>query len=71
MKFLFLKNLGIPLSTGQNLAIDYENWTEVITDWIEEKEHYYHVYPSTNTFTRYSQVITITKKDYLKVYSFR
>jgi hypothetical protein len=34
----------------------YENWTEVIEAWIEEKEYYYHSYPSTPLFKRYSQV---------------
>lgn len=47
---------GIPLSTGQNLAIGFENWTDVVQEWIEEKEHYYHSFPSTNFFSRYTQV---------------
>ncbi|CAF1503793.1 unnamed protein product [Adineta steineri] len=47
----------IPLSTGQNLAIGYENWTEVIEGWIEEKEYYCHAFPSTNLFSRYAQMI--------------
>jgi hypothetical protein len=34
----------------------YENWTEVMEAWIEEKEYYYHSFPSTNFFIRYSQV---------------
>jgi hypothetical protein len=34
----------------------YENWTDAIEGWIEEKEHYYHAFPSTNIFSRYSQV---------------
>ncbi|CAF1124963.1 unnamed protein product [Adineta steineri] len=47
----------IPISTGQNLAIGYENWTEVIEGWIEEKEYYCHAFPSTNLFSRYAQMI--------------
>jgi hypothetical protein len=40
----------------------YENWTEVIEGWIEEKEHYYHSSPSPNIFIHYTQVkITIFK----------
>ncbi|CAF1102733.1 unnamed protein product [Rotaria sp. Silwood1] len=47
----------IPLSTGQNLAMGYENWIEVIEGWSEEKEFYYHTYPSTNIFSHYAQMI--------------
>jgi hypothetical protein len=63
---LFLSNkknliLEIPLSTGQNIAMGYENWTEVIEGWIEEKEYYYHSFPSTIFFSHYSQVKIINK----------
>ncbi|CAF1399733.1 unnamed protein product [Adineta ricciae] len=47
----------IPLSTGQNLAMGYENWTRALEGWIEEKEHYYHSYPATAVFSHYSQMI--------------
>ncbi|CAF4239943.1 unnamed protein product [Rotaria sp. Silwood2] len=47
----------IPLSTGQNLAMGYENWIEVIEGWSEEKEFYYHTFPSTNMFSHYTQMI--------------
>ena len=48
--------VGIPLPTGQNLAMGYDNWTETIEGWIEEKEYYYHTYPSTSVFSHYTQV---------------
>ncbi|CAF1221360.1 unnamed protein product [Rotaria sordida] len=47
----------IPLSTGQNLAMGYENWIEVIEGWSEEKEYYYHAFPSTHIFSHYTQMI--------------
>lgn len=49
---------GIPLATGQNLAMGFENWTEVLDHWIAEKEHYYHTFSSPNIFNRYTQVKT-------------
>ncbi|CAF3794955.1 unnamed protein product [Rotaria sp. Silwood1] len=47
----------IPLSTGQNLAMGYENWTQAIQGWIEEKEHYFYGYPSARVVTHYTQMI--------------
>ncbi|CAF0970929.1 unnamed protein product [Rotaria sordida] len=47
----------IPLSTGQNLAMGYENWTQAIQGWIEEKEHYFYGYPSAGIVTHYTQMI--------------
>ncbi|CAF4376051.1 unnamed protein product, partial [Adineta steineri] len=41
----------------QNLSTRYEDWTEVIEGWIEEKEYYCHAFPSTNLFSRYAQMI--------------
>ncbi len=58
------KCLGIPLSTGQNIAMSYENWTEVIEGWIEEKEHYYHSFPSPNIFSHYTQVNILVKRQF-------
>ncbi len=40
----------------------YENWTEVMEAWIEEKEYYYHSFPSTNFFSHYSQVKIIDEQ---------
>ena len=54
--FVLQAIVGIPLPTGQNLAMGYDNWTETIEGWIEEKEYYYHTYPSTSTFSHYTQV---------------
>ena len=34
----------------------YDNWTETIEGWIEEKEYYVHTYPSTSVFSHYTQV---------------
>ncbi len=42
--------------------MSYENWTEVIEGWIEEKEHYYHSFPSPNLFSHYTQVKILIKK---------
>ncbi|CAF0942957.1 unnamed protein product [Adineta ricciae] len=47
----------IPLSTGQNLAMGYDNWTQAIGGWIEEKEHYIHGYPATGIVAHYTQMI--------------
>ncbi|UJR33140.1 hypothetical protein I4U23_020597 [Adineta vaga] len=47
----------IPLSTGQNLAMGYENWTQAIDGWIEEKEYYFHGYPATGIVGHYTQMI--------------
>ncbi|CAF3537126.1 unnamed protein product [Adineta steineri] len=47
----------IPLSTGQNLAMGYENWTQAIGGWVEEKEYYLHGYPSTGIVAHYTQMI--------------
>ena len=47
---------GIPLSTGQNLAMGYDNWTQAIQGWIEEKEHYHYGYPSAAIVSHYTQV---------------
>jgi hypothetical protein len=44
------------LSTGQNLAMGYENWTQALGGWIEEKEHYFHGYPATGIVGHYTQV---------------
>ena len=48
--------LEIPLPTGQNLAMGYDNWTEAIQGWVEEKEHYVHALPSNHFFNEYKQV---------------
>ena len=48
--------LEIPLSTGQNLAMGYKNWTQTMKAWIEEKQHYFHGYPSTGIVAHYTQV---------------
>ena len=34
----------------------YENWIEVLEGWSEEKEYYYHTFPSTHIFSHYTQV---------------
>lgn len=34
----------------------YENWTQAIYGWIDEKEHYYHGYPSSGVVGHYTQV---------------
>lgn len=47
----------IPLFTGQNLAMGYENWTQAIGGWIEEKEHYIYGYPATGIVGHYTQMI--------------
>lgn len=60
---IYIENfLGIPLYTGQNIAMGHENWTEVIQEWIEEKEHYYHSFPSPNLFIHYTQVTNFHRK---------
>ena len=40
----------------------YENWTQALEGWIEEKEHYFHGYPSTGIVGHYTQVNTISEK---------
>ncbi len=50
------------MSTGQNLAMGYENWTQAIGGWIEEKEHYVHGYPSTGIVGHYTQVNQTSKE---------
>ncbi len=34
----------------------YENWTQALGGWIEEKEHYFHGYPATGIVGHYTQV---------------
>lgn len=46
----------IPLFTGQNLAMGYDNWTQALEGWIEEKEHYFYGYPATGIVSHYTQV---------------
>ena len=61
--------LEIPLSTGQNLAMGYENWTQAIEGWINEKNDYFYHYPSTSIVSHYTQVNMIsenTKRNTLK-----
>lgn len=48
--------LEIPLSTGQNLAMGYENWVQAIQAWIDEKENYFYGYPSSGIVAHYTQV---------------
>jgi len=52
------------LSTGQNLAMGYENWTQAIEGWIEEKEHYFHGYPATGIVGHYTQVNMTSEKEH-------
>jgi hypothetical protein len=52
------------LSTGQNLAMGYENWTQAVGGWIEEKEYYSHGYPSTGIVGHYTQVNPTCEKQY-------
>lgn len=52
------------MSTGQNLAMGYENWTQAIEGWIEEKEHYFHGYPATGIVGHYTQVNRIFGKEH-------
>ncbi|CAF4228428.1 unnamed protein product [Rotaria socialis] len=47
----------IPLSTGQNLAMGYENWTQAIQGWISEKQDYFYDYPSSGIVSHYTQII--------------
>jgi hypothetical protein len=69
---LFFKSylcLEIPLFTGQNLAMGYENWSLAVGGWIEEKEHYAHGYPSTGIVGHYTQV-NLTSKEYYHSFIF-
>jgi hypothetical protein len=34
----------------------YENWTQALDGWIEEKEHYFYGYPATGTVGHYTQI---------------
>ena len=54
--------LGIPLTTGQNLAMGFRSWTEAINAWIEEKEDYRYGYPSSAIVGHYTQVSTSIMK---------
>ena len=45
--------------TGQNLAMGYDNWTQALEGWIEEKEHYFYGYPSIGIVAHYTQVKNI------------
>jgi hypothetical protein len=56
--------LEIPLSTGQNLAMGYENWTQALDGWIEEKEHYFYGYPATGIVGHYTQVDRTVEKNH-------
>ena len=40
----------------------YENWTQAMDGWIEEKEHYFHGYPSSGIVSHYTQVAIVIDK---------
>ena len=42
----------------------YENWTQAIYGWIDEKEHYYHGYPSSGVVGHYTQVSSLEGKSW-------
>jgi hypothetical protein len=42
----------------------YENWTQAIGGWIEEKEYYSHGYPSTGIVGHYTQVKMTAETQY-------
>ena len=54
--------LGIPLATGQNLAMGFRTWTEAVNAWIEEKEDYHYGHPSNAIVGHYTQVSTLIIK---------
>lgn len=41
----------------------YENWTQAVEGWIEEKEHYFHGYPATGIVGHYTQVNRTFEKE--------
>ena len=40
----------------------YANWTQAIQGWIEEKEHYFHGYPSVEVVGHYTQVHILSQR---------
>ncbi len=41
----------------------YENWTQALGGWIEEKDHYFYGYPATGIVGHYTQVDRTTENN--------